>query len=140
MKRKPLPRRHEVYGVGYKRPPKHTQFKRGVSGNPKGRPKGTKNLKTDLLEEISETISISEGGKTRKVSKQRAIIKRMVTNALNGQARSIDQIVKLILTLISTEQGQESMKQILAEDAKILELFIKQNAQLNQHISRRNTK
>ena len=39
------------YEVGYKKPPIHTRFKPGVSGNPKGRPKGTKNLATDLAEE-----------------------------------------------------------------------------------------
>ena len=41
--------------VGYRKPPKATQFKQGQSGNPHGRPKGTKNLKTDLIEELSST-------------------------------------------------------------------------------------
>ncbi len=42
------------YDVGYRKPPKHTRFKPGQSGNPRGRPKGTKNLKTDLIEELGE--------------------------------------------------------------------------------------
>ena len=43
-------------GVGYKRPPKHTQFKPGQSGNPRGRGKNTRNFKTDLVEELREQI------------------------------------------------------------------------------------
>ena len=42
----------DEYDVGYKKPPKRTQFKPGQSGNPRGRPKGTKNLKTDLAEAL----------------------------------------------------------------------------------------
>jgi hypothetical protein len=50
-----------VYQVGYGKPPKHTQFKLGESGNPQGRSKGTKNLKTDLAEELCEKIVVHEG-------------------------------------------------------------------------------
>ena len=46
------------YEVGYRKPPKHTRFKPGQSGNLRGRPKGTKNLKTDLMEELGEKILI----------------------------------------------------------------------------------
>jgi hypothetical protein len=63
------------YPVGYGKPPKHTQFKPGKSGNPQGRPKGTKNLKTDLAEELCEKILVHEGGQARKLSKQRALVK-----------------------------------------------------------------
>ena len=55
--------------TGYGNPPKHTQFKPGQSGNPAGRPKGAKNLKTDLEEEMRELIVVREGGNTKTVSK-----------------------------------------------------------------------
>ena len=79
---------HGSYEVGYCRPPQHTRFKPGHSGNPKGRPKGTKNLKTDLMEELAERINVSEGGKPKKLSKQRALVKSLTAKAIKGDARA----------------------------------------------------
>ena len=74
------------YEVGYGKPPKHTRFKKGQSGNPKGRPEDTKNLKTDLREEMNEKITIREGADERPVSKQRALVKRLTAKAIKGAA------------------------------------------------------
>ena len=62
----------QEYEVGYRKPPKTTQFKAGKSGNPKGRPRGSTNLATDLSAELSEQITVREGGQARRVTKQRA--------------------------------------------------------------------
>src|SRR5262249_42455656 len=72
------------YKIGYGKPPKGTQFKKGTSGNPKGRPKGSLNLSTDLAAELSEQITLREGGRSRRVSKQRALIKSLLSKALQG--------------------------------------------------------
>jgi hypothetical protein len=70
------------YEVGYGKPPERTRFKKGKSGNPKGRSKGAKNLKTDLIEELQENITVREGDRTVRISKQRAIVKTLVAKTL----------------------------------------------------------
>ena len=85
------------YEVGYGKPPKENRFTKGQSGNPKGRPKGTRNFKTDLEEELHEQVRITEGGKSEEVSKQRAILKRTFEKALMGDMRAVAMIGQWIM-------------------------------------------
>jgi hypothetical protein len=89
--------------VGYKRPPKQTRFKPGQSGNPKGRPKYSRNLKTEFLEELSELILVREGDRTRKISKQRAFVKALVNGAIKGDMRAATALVSLCTRTFSNE-------------------------------------
>ena len=81
------------YEVGYCKPPRHTRFKPGESGYPRGRPKGTRNLKTDLADELAERIVISERGRQRAISKQRAMLKQLMAKALKGDVRAASTIL-----------------------------------------------
>ena len=111
------------YSVGYGKPPKHARFKPGQSGNPKGRPKGTRNLATDLNEELAEKIIVTEGGRSLKISKQRAMIKSLLAKALKGDTRAASVLLKL---LIDAEQAttQTALADALTpDDRAILENF-----------------
>src|SRR5829696_4062755 len=60
---------HSDYEVGYKKPPVHTRFQKGKSGNPRGRPKGSANYLTLLRRVLAQKVTISDGGNTRKIPK-----------------------------------------------------------------------
>lgn len=95
------------YEVGYGRPPQTTRFKQGQSGNPKGRPKGARNFATVIEAELMAMVSITENGKTRKLSKQAIIAKRLVNNAAQGDA-------KAIATLMQYDRQMEAQAQATA--------------------------
>lgn len=111
------------YDVGYKKPPKHTQFKPGQSGNSKGRTKGAKNLKTELMEELQEMIPIKEDGKAKKVSKQRAMLKTLTAKALRGDTRAANIILNMVFKLVHEEDIENDPVDLTASDKAILKAF-----------------
>ncbi|HIT92486.1 MAG TPA: hypothetical protein IAD11_06135 [Candidatus Stercorousia faecigallinarum] len=113
------------YEVGYKKPPKEYQFKPGVSGNPKGRPKLIQDFKSDFQDELEEVITLKEGGNIKTMTKQRALIKRLITNALNGNAASIKLVTSIMSSLPIKPKDIEADLSI--EDAQILKDFIERN-------------
>lgn len=109
------------YDVGYGKPPKHTQFKKGQSGNPKGRRKGARGLKTDLREELMEMLTINENGKTTKLTKQRLMIKQLFAKASKGDVRAAIKMLEMANALLGPEQEASDAEQELApEDAEII--------------------
>ena len=73
------------YEVGYGKPPRHTRFKKGRSGNPRGRPKGAKNLSTLFERELNERIMVTEAGRKRSLTKAEAFIKRLMNDGILGK-------------------------------------------------------
>lgn len=108
------------YEVGKNRPPLEKRFAKGKSGNPGGRPKGSRNLNTEWREELSEPVLIREKDGARKVSKTRAIIKRTVNSALQGVERATDRAMKAAERLeeakpIASHEEAQQDREILAE-------------------------
>ncbi|WP_372624273.1 DUF5681 domain-containing protein [Falsiroseomonas sp.] len=76
------------YTVGYARPPEHTRFRKGQSGNPKGRPKGTKNLGSLFQGLLGESINVREGERSRTMTKGEAMLQALLARALRGDAKA----------------------------------------------------
>jgi Family of unknown function (DUF5681) len=106
--------------AGYKQPPKGHQFRPGQTGNPNGRPKGTRNFKTDLREELGEITSFREAGRDISISKQRALIKRVVASPIDGDARSIATVMSFCARAFGDDGDDE---QLASEDRDIVQTF-----------------
>jgi Family of unknown function (DUF5681) len=79
--------------VGRGNPPKHTQFRKGTTGNPKGRPKGSKNVSTYIMEAARDQVSATVGGRTRMISKIQATAMQLATKAAGGDQAAIGKFL-----------------------------------------------
>jgi hypothetical protein len=81
--------------VGHGRPPKHSRFKKGASGNPKGRPKGKRNLATVLQATLKERVVVNENGVRRTVTKLDAAVKQLVNKSAEGDLPALRLLAAL---------------------------------------------
>ncbi len=109
--------------MGYGKPPKHGRFKKGRSGNPKGRPKGTKNFRTILQEQLAEPVSVRENGKVTRVSTQHAALMKLRAKALNGDHRALDRLLALAERYALEDAADEGERELSQSDQTIIEHF-----------------
>lgn len=109
------------YEVGYQKPPKHTQWKAGQSGNPNGRPKKIKDFEKLIDIELSKELRITEGGQKVTLTKREVIIKTLINDALKGNLRAM----KMVLPFIANEKTVEGF-QPDAADREALNQLIEQ--------------
>src|SRR5712671_5994969 len=81
--------------VGYRKPPRHSRFKKGQSGNPRGRPKGSESFARLARRILNEKIVIRENGERRTITKLQAALKQLANKAAAGDARAIREVFKL---------------------------------------------
>ena len=85
---------HDEDEVGYRRPPRRHQFKKGQSGNPRGRSKGSQNLSTLLTALLNRRVRITQDGKKKTILLSEALARQLVNGALAGDTRLIQLLLK----------------------------------------------
>jgi hypothetical protein len=104
--------------VGYAMPPRHSRFKPGQSGNPKGKKKGTRSFSTEVRDTLGMPVVLTDSDRPRKVTTSAAALMRLREKALKGDGRSLDRVIES-----SRQYGDETAvasQQISDEDAAIL--------------------
>src|ERR1022692_1869427 len=104
------------YDVGFGKPPAATRFKKGRSGNPKGRPKGKPNAATVILHALAAKVVINENGRRREVTKLEAAMMQLANKAAGGDLRAMN--LATTLTRLAEERiEQEVLVETDLEDA-----------------------
>jgi hypothetical protein len=110
--------------VGFGKPPTHTRFRKGVSGNPKGRPKGSRNLATVLARALEEKVVINENGRRRTVTKLDAAVKQLVNKAASGDLVAMRHL--MVLASSTEDQSADSPeKRVTETDLKVMQGVLK---------------
>jgi Family of unknown function (DUF5681) len=116
------------YVVGYGRPPKATQFAAGKSGNPKGRPKGSRTVGAILQDILSQKIAVTENGKTRRVPTLEVMFRRLVNDAIRRDAAALKLLLPLIDRYAASPETELRLGELLAEDQAILSQYLSRPA------------
>jgi len=116
-----MPRDNERdYEVGYGKPPRDTRFKRGQSGNPRGRPPGAKNLSTLLNEALNELVVVTENGGRKRITKRRAAFKQLVNDAAKGEWRALKLLVDILQDIERRSEPQTEESSFSLADEKVI--------------------
>jgi hypothetical protein len=89
-----MSQRRPGYEVGYAKPPQYTRFRKGQSGNPKGRPKGLQSFARLARQAFNEKIAIKENGERRIITKLQAALKQLANKAASGDAAAIREVLR----------------------------------------------
>lgn len=124
MRKNSAKQRSRHYEVGKGRPPRATRWKRGQSGNPSGRPKGSRNVSAVLLDVIRQKVAVTENGKTRRIPALEVMLRRLANDAMRNDPRALKLVLSLVDRYADEPEAATRIEDILAEDQKILAQYL----------------
>ncbi len=123
--------KNKPYEVGYGKPPQNTRFKPGQSGNPRGKPKGAKNLATIVYNAINEKVVVTENGKRRKRSMLEVAVKQLINKAAMGDQKALTQLLPLVQIIEGRAEADAASTPILAEADELVMAHIGERLRQN---------
>lgn len=113
-----------AYEVGFAKPPQTTQFQKGKSGNPNGRPKGAKSIASILAKMGRERVRISSNGRTRMVSKLEAVFMQLINKAASGDLKATRELLAANRLFPESTEGIEVSTAPSERDAMVLQSIL----------------
>ncbi len=121
------------YIVGKNRTPDHGKFRKGDGRKRGRRAKGTRNLDTDVMAEATAQITVNEGGKEIRISKQQAMIKRLIDLGFNGNVAALKEAISLIQACNGRAAERED-RGLPVDDLKIIEEYFQRKLAIDDRI------
>ena len=123
--KKPPKEPYDPDRVGYRNPPKKHQFGENQSGNPKGRPPGSKGLRTDLKQVLGTIRTIVINGKEITGRSQWLMLEALAMRGSHGDLKAIAQLLPLILQVLGMEDQDVDPNRLSGDDDAMLDRMIK---------------
>ena len=108
------------YEIGYGKPPLHTRFQKGKSGNPKGRPRGKKNMSTLLSTALNASIVVVANGRRKKITKREAIVTQLVNKSAAADLKATQIVLAMLRELESEDSGSADHAVFTEADHEII--------------------
>ena len=112
------------YEIGYGKPPTHSQWRKGQSGNPKGKPKGARGLKGDLDRALRKVLTVEGRGTRLKGTTQSLALEMLARRAASGDVRSIKAMIELVLTIFGAGDRGGDRERLSEGDQKLLDDWV----------------
>lgn len=122
-----------AYEVGRGKPPVHTRFKPGQSGNPRGRPRGSGDFRQALIAAAQEVVVITENGRKKRLSKQEVAARQLVNKAASGDHRATELLYKYlgidkaIEPVAASPADKADLSFGSEDDTQVLEAFLRRS-------------
>ncbi len=118
----------DPYDVGYGKPPKKTRFKKGLSGNPNGRPRKKPDLYAELTRVLRDTVTVTIDGEPERITVQQALLLRLRDEALRGEVRAVKLLQKVVDAIPDSggEYDHIQLEMVLFRAKEVLRLMMEE--------------